>query len=94
MIKLNWYALTKPHVVHRYYRIKERPIAIGSLYVHEYFRLRIRLPNKDVDRGIYDACRRVLNKHLAYSPHTTISRVEQFIEETTVTLEVEWLNTK
>ena len=24
MIKLNWYALTKPHVVHRYYRIKER----------------------------------------------------------------------
>ena len=23
MIKLNWYALTKPHVVHRYYRIKD-----------------------------------------------------------------------
>ena len=23
MIKLNWYVLTKPHVVHRYYRIKD-----------------------------------------------------------------------
>ena len=23
MIKLNWYVLTKPHVIHRYYRIKE-----------------------------------------------------------------------
>ena len=27
MIKLNWYALTKPHVVHRYYRVKEKAIA-------------------------------------------------------------------
>ena len=25
MIKLQWYGLTKPHVVHRYYKIKEAP---------------------------------------------------------------------
>jgi hypothetical protein len=39
MIKLNWYVLTKPHVVARYYRMKDNieqrilDITLGS-YIH------------------------------------------------------------
>lgn len=94
MIKLNWYALTKPHVIHRYYRMKERPISIGSLYAYENFRLILRCPNKDIDRNIYESCRRVLNLYLTKRPHQTVYIVKDFIEGTTITLEVEWLNTK
>ena len=49
MIKLNWYALTKPHVVHRYYRIKEALFEEGmylSLQRGEYiFKSRRELHN-------------------------------------------------
>jgi len=31
MIKLNWYVLTKPHVIHRYYRIKETKVKIRTV---------------------------------------------------------------
>lgn len=87
MIKLHWYALTKPHVVHRYYKIKERPVSIGSKFWAGQHTVSLTCPNKDVDREVYNAAHRVLHFQLeAMEFYTLMDIVEKMIEGTSVKL--------
>ena len=109
MIKLHWYALTKPHVVHRYYRIKEKPIVTPmKTWVrfhdpnNQYL---LELPNNWRDKEEYMTAASILmctDSRMKFPALELESRILDIIKESSIkfyritetgTQEL-WLNTK
>ena len=97
MIKLNWYALTKPHIVHRYYRMKEE-IAVGTKFIHEDYSIYVNIPNKNRDRAIYNMVRESLSEELPLvnskeELYDIMNVFKLITDRTSVTIKLTW-NTK
>ena len=96
MIKLQWYALAKPHVVHRYYRIKERPIAIGAKFWFTDCVLRVYIKDKDniTDRVHYNMACKYIQAYIrgVYPHHTTnesfITSLKEYAEGKNLHIEI------